>query len=114
MRFQAGGSLDEGKGTQTWSHGDGTEFQVRCGPNYKKHGKKEPSSRCFYELVGTRLLALPLLHVVGSSAFLHSHVLFNLGVDTFDAPRIMEGVASCVQLPDPPTGTLSLPMKQRG
>jgi hypothetical protein len=54
FQHQAGSTLAEGPATQpqTWSTGEGTEFNVRCGPNYKKNGKKALGGPCFYELVG--------------------------------------------------------------
>eukprot|EP00040_Diaphanoeca_grandis_P018766 m.98755 g.98755 ORF g.98755 m.98755 type:complete len:315 (-) comp27093_c0_seq1:52-996(-) len=34
-----------------WSNADGELFDLRIGPNYKKHGKKAPSADPFYDMV---------------------------------------------------------------
>jgi len=34
-----------------WQNEDGEMFNLRVGPNYKKHGKKAPSGNPFYEMV---------------------------------------------------------------
>lgn len=36
----------------TWCDGDACEHAVRCGPNYKKNGKKAPSAPALYECYG--------------------------------------------------------------
>lgn len=35
----------------SWGSSPGCEFNVRVGPNYKKHGKKDASGPAFYDLV---------------------------------------------------------------
>ena len=40
----------------TWSRGVGTSFNVRCGPNYKKNGKKAPSAEEMYETLSLDLV----------------------------------------------------------
>ena len=49
----------------TRSPGRGERFRLRCGPNYKKNGKKAPSEEPLYELVGLDLMRTkrPLKHV---------------------------------------------------
>ena len=57
--------------------GDGSEFRVRTGPNYKKHGQKTPSARHVYEPVA---------------------------MDLLQRESILLDVAPRVQLPPPPEG----------
>lgn len=56
--LQAGATMSECEPEEhdkpwTWSQGDGTEFRVRVGPNYSKHGKKEPSLSQMYDAAGS-------------------------------------------------------------
>ena len=45
------------KQAHSWYPGDATTHVVRCGPNYKKNGKKAPSSPALYESIGVEFLA---------------------------------------------------------
>jgi hypothetical protein len=40
----------------TWGNAEASSFPVRVGPNYKKHGKKEPSNESLYELRGVDIV----------------------------------------------------------
>ena len=60
--------------------GDGTEFSVRIGPDYKRHGKKAPSVAHVYEVVSA---------------------------DIFKRPKIQLDVSSLMNLPPPPDATVS-------
>jgi hypothetical protein len=42
--------------TNVWRKGDDGRFRVRIGPNYKKNGKKAPSSQSLYELIAVDLI----------------------------------------------------------
>jgi len=63
--------------TVSWSAGDATAFNVRCGPDYPRRGLKAPSASALYEL---------------------------LAVDVFRTPCWTEHLARHVQLPSPAGG----------
>ena len=52
--------------SQTWSEIDGSEFMVRCGPDYEKNGNKAPSGPAFYDVVS--------VDCIDSGSSLQSHV----------------------------------------
>ncbi len=59
-----------------WGYdGDGTDFSVRIGPDYKRHGKKSPSASQVYELVAA---------------------------DVIKCEKILYHASECVTLPPPP------------
>ena len=59
-----------------WGYdGDGTDFSVRIGPDYKRHGKKSPSAPQVYELVAA---------------------------DVIKCEKILYHASECVTLPPPP------------
>lgn len=68
---------------QSWCPSDGTQFNVRMGPNYKKTGTKAPSAPSFYQCVG---------------------------IDNFSSPSKINHIAERVQLPPVPEGSTGLPL----
>jgi hypothetical protein len=66
---------------QSWSIGDGSLFNVRCGPNYKKNGTKAPSAQPLYQCVG---------------------------IDIFGSGEKMDHMSERVQLPPAPEGSAGL------
>ena len=49
-----GSEISAPQGTPSWTIATGTEFRVRCGPNYAKNGKKECSLESLYEVYSVR------------------------------------------------------------
>jgi hypothetical protein len=35
-----------------WTYCESSSFSLRTGPNYKRNGKKSPSPKAFYEIIG--------------------------------------------------------------
>jgi hypothetical protein len=66
---------------QSWCVGDGSRFNVRCGPNYKKNGTKAPSAQPFYQCIG---------------------------IDIFGSPEKIDHMSERVQLPPVPEGATGL------
>lgn len=45
--------------TMCWGRADGSSYDVRVGPNYKKYGKKQPSRAAMFECVGVDVFGAP-------------------------------------------------------
>ncbi|KAL3817658.1 hypothetical protein ACHAXA_002003 [Cyclostephanos tholiformis] len=54
LSLHSGSESTAPKYTPSWTPVDGTEFKVRCGPNYSKFGRKENSETSLYEVYCVR------------------------------------------------------------
>jgi len=71
-----------------WARADGTSYDVRVGPNYKKYGRKESSKPAMFECVG--------VDVFGAPEGKLDHIAAHLQLPWIAKPR--EGTASATAL----------------
>jgi hypothetical protein len=82
-----------------WTHADGTSFQVRCGPNYRRNRAKKNSGPALYEVVSCDLFSAPQ-KVDHISRFLNlPKANTPSGAPTFGAAGVPELLVIHVQFP---------------